>query len=257
MGKEKIDTFSKRIHELDLFRGFLIILVMVDHLLWFINFYIFKSNEPFLSWFWTSDLRKVLRELVLYSFMFACGISCYLSKNNKKRGLILLGLAFAITVVTHLIQLLPIFSDRVVIIDINIIGVIAIGILLYSLVEKSSNSNILLVIAILIMFNFFIIVKSRISPTNEYNPFLSILNSDINPIKEKFVGDYMPIFPYIIFLFLGGLVAKNLLPKKKEFFKRGDWERPICFMGRHTLVFYVLHEVIFTLLFMGIGAIIK
>jgi uncharacterized membrane protein len=34
-------------------------------------------------------------------------------------------------------------------------------------------------------------------------------------------------------------------PTKQSLIKhRGNWERPLCFMGRHSLLFYVCHQMI-------------
>ena len=254
--KEKSNPFENRIHELDLFRGFLIILVIFDHLMWFINFYCFHSQQPFLLWYWTSDLRKVVREIVLYAFMFTCGISCYLSANNLKRGLLLLCLALGITIGTRLIQPLPMFANRIIIIDFNMLGVIAISILLWQACSKLKDNEIWMVVAILIVFFVFINISKLNDTDTNYYPLKSIIYTPFNPIKEGYVADYLPLFPYVIFLFFGGIFGRKILPRKRKFFSSHEWERPICFLGRHTLIIYIAHEIIFTLIFMGIGALI-
>ena len=250
------DSFERRIHEIDLFRGFLILIVIFDHLLWFFRFYIFKDNAALL-WYWESTWRSAVREIILLAFLFTCGISCYFSHNNKKRGLYLLGITLGITIITHLIQLMPMFNDRVVIIDFNILGVIALSILLYTLCEKLDTKNLWLITGILIMFYFFILVSIKTIGGSEYLPFRSVLYSPFNPVKEGFVGDYLSLFPYVIALFLGVIFARNFYKNKVSLFKKkGNWEKPICFLGRHTLIIYIAHEVIFTLIFMGIGALL-
>lgn len=251
------DAFEKRIHEIDLFRGFLICLVMFDHLMWSINFYIFNSSQPFLYWYWTNDIRFVVRQVVLIAFLFTCGISCHFSRNNKKRGLLLLGLCILITIGTHLFQLLPVFSGRIIAIDFNVLGVIALSILFYALLEKASNKNLIFISAILMLFYFFIILSTRLTPDNTYNPFKSILFLSFNPVPAGYVADYLPLFPYIIALSLGVVFGRMFYKEKKSLFKRGEWERPFCFLGRHTLLIYIAHEILFTLVFMGIGALIK
>ena len=253
------DAFEKRIHEIDLFRGFLILLVIFDHLMWFFNYYIFHNEQAFINWYWTSTLRFVVRQVVLIAFLFTCGLSCHLSRNNKKRGLLLLSLCLAITVVTHLLQLLPMFSNRAVCIDFNILGVICLSILLYVLCEKLSNTNLLLVTGIMMVFYFFIIISERESTGDmTYYPFKSILYVPFNPVREFHVGDYLPLFPYCIALFFGVLFARKYYPTKESLFpnRKGNWEKPICFLGRHTLFIYVAHEILFTLIFMGIGALL-
>ena len=255
---KKTKPFESRIHEIDFFRGVLMVLVIFDHLMWFINFYIFKNDNGFLNWYWTSQLRYVVRQFVLMAFLFTCGISCHLSRNNKKRGLLLLALTIAIMVVTHIIQLLPMFSNRVVIIDFNIIGVIALSILLYCLCEKLDNRKLLYVIAILMVFYCFLNIAARLDKSNVYNPILSILYCPFNPIKEGYVGDYLPLFPYVIFLFFGVLFARLFYKEKTPLItKKGNWERPVCFLGRHTLFVYIGHEIIFTAIFILISVIIN
>ena len=251
---KKPSAFEKRIHEIDLLRGFLMVLVIFDHLMWFINYYIFHYSSGFLTWYWTSDLRFVVRQIVLMLFLFTCGISCHFSRNNKKRGLLLLALSLAVFFVTHIIQLTGLLGSRVVIIDINILGVIAISILLYALCEKLSTKKLWFVVGLLMLFYFFIVVSERTDTSGSYYPFISVLYCPFNPIKAGHVGDYLPLFPYIIFLFLGVIFARKVYKEKKSVItKKGSWEKPICFLGRHTLIVYVLHEIILTGLFMLIG----
>ena len=261
MGKLKdlyVSRFESRIHEIDLLRGFLIILVVFDHLMWFINFYIFHYSSGFLSWYWNSELRFVVRQIVLMLFMFMCGVSCHLSRNNKKRGALLLVLALLVTLGTHILQLTPFFTNRILIIDINILGVIAISILLYALCEKVSTKSLLYLTGVLVIFYVLISSTYNQDPSLVYNPFSAILYCQFNPIKAGYVGDYLPLFPYVIFLFLGVIAARYIYKEKRSIItKKGKWERPICLLGRHTLIIYVLHEIIFTGIFVAISALIK
>ena len=251
------DIFNKRIHEIDLFRGFLILLVIFDHLMWFINFYLFHNSSSALNWYWTSDIRFIVRQIVLCLFLFTCGISCHLSRNNKKRGVLLLLLCLGITIVTHLLQLTPMFSNRVIAIDINVLGVVALSILLYVVFENRNSKDLLFITGILMVFYFFIVISMRLFPDTEYNPFRSILYCSFNPVKEGYVGDYLPLFPYIIALFFGVLFARKFYPNKESLFpKRSNWEKPICYLGRHTLFIYIAHEIIFTIIFVVLEKII-
>ena len=258
VNKVNKNPFMYRIHEIDFLRGALMLLVIFDHLMWFFNFYIFHNQNNALNWYWSSDLRFVIRQIVLMLFLFTCGVSCHLSRNNKKRGLLLLALTVMITLTTHLIQLLPMFSDRVVIIDFNIIGVIAISILLYCFAEKLNNRDLLYIIGVLMLFYFFIVISIRSYNSTNYNPFIFMIYAPFNPVKAKYVGDYLPLFPYVIFLFLGVLFARKFYSNKESLIvKKGNWEKPICFLGRHTLFVYIAHEIIFTAIFILISAIIK
>ena len=106
------------------------------------------------------------------------------------------------------------------------------------------------------VFYFFIVVSIKVIGGLDYNPFRSILYLPFNPIPKGYVGDYLSLFPYVIALFLGVIFARKFYKNKSSLTKKAAWERPICFLGRHTLIIYVAHEVIFTLIFMGIGALL-
>ncbi len=254
IAREK-EAFDKRIHEIDFFRGILIILVIFDHLLWFINFYIFHRTSGFLNWYWTSELRNAVRQIVLMAFLFTCGISCYFSKNNKRRGFLLLSLCVGIIIVTHLLNLTGWFSSRgSVAVDFNILGVIALSILTFTIFEKSSDKNLWIITGGLMLMYFFVLLSSKVSTNTEYNPFRSIFFCEFNPVRNGYVSDYLPLFPYIVFLFLGYLFARKFYTNKASLVKnKKNWEKPICFLGRHTLLIYIAHEVIFTGIFMLIG----
>jgi uncharacterized membrane protein len=71
-------------------------------------------------------------------------------------------------------------------------------------------------------------------------------------------GDHMPLFPYLGFFFLGAMVSKLTYAKdKKSYFKRYNWERPICFVGRHTLLIYGTHVLIIFGILSLVGLFIK
>ena len=70
-------------------------------------------------------------------------------------------------------------------------------------------------------------------------------------------GDWMPLVPYIAFFFAGALFAMFVYQDKKSKLPRGEWERPICFVGRNTLYIYLGHQVVLIPLFMIITAILR
>ena len=141
-----------------------------------------------------------------------------------------------------------------VIIDINILGVIALAILLYALCEKLNTKSLWYISGVLMLFYFFTLVAEKQDTSGVYNPLTVILYCPFNPIKAGYVGDYLPLFHYVIFLFLGVIFARKVYNNKQSVIsKKGKWERPICLLGRHTLIIYVLHEIIFTGIFVGLS----
>ena len=83
--------------------------------------------------------------------------------------------------------------------------------------------------------------------------YIPVLWNGIRP----YTGDWMPLFPYIFFFFSGAFFSYFFYKEKKSYFKRHEWERPVCFVGRNTIWIYLGHQVVFIPLFMLIDAIIK
>ena len=60
-------------------------------------------------------------------------------------------------------------------------------------------------------------------------------------------ADWMPLFPFMAFFMLGAFVSYFIYRERKTSlvptWKR-SWEKPFCFVGRHTLIIYALHQFI-------------
>lgn len=98
----KKEKKSKRIWELDFFRGVLIIAMIIDHVFCtlskfgFINNFL-KYDGDFPSWFiglqsfsntvWTSSFREYGRYLLMFLLFFISGCCSKFSKNNLSRGI--------------------------------------------------------------------------------------------------------------------------------------------------------------------------
>ena len=73
-------------------------------------------------------------------------------------------------------------------------------------------------------------------------------------IHETFVvtpgGDYFPLLPYLGYAFGGAAVITLFYGEGKSLFPKldGAWNKPFRFMGRHTLVVVILHQVVNMLL---------
>lgn len=88
---------SRRIHLLDEIRGFTVVLMVIYHL-WYIMGYAFNwSIGRTLFDFFKYDVP--LQPFFAGVFIFICGISCNLSHNNLKRGLLLAAAACLVSLV--------------------------------------------------------------------------------------------------------------------------------------------------------------
>lgn len=277
---KKKSLFEKRIVEIDFFRGFLILLVVMDHL--FYNFYHLDSSLTFFNWYVKSTAREIIQPLALMSFCFVSGVSCAFSKNNWKRAIECIILWAIIAIGSNIIQLLVINdiismpgTDPSFRIDFNIIGVLGFSMLAYCFVQKKSWKAMLAFILIAFLLSTYFIpnlrhnlgrycgyeyVPSVLEGTHNTRPGCNYVEGTPDFYifflwQQKGQADYVPLFPYIMFFLLGGLFSYFFYKdKKKSLFKnKYSWQKPVCFLGRHTLVIYLGQLVVL----MGLFELIK
>lgn len=274
----KRQPFETRIHEIDFIRGILICLVVMDHIF---NFTMnFSSGwagaehlQPYwalnqaMHFYWDHPVRMVVRWLCLISFSFISGISCAFSKSNSKRAMQMVGIWALLFIVTNIIRGALIannFDTSVTCfrIDFNVIGVLAWSTLLYCFFEKKNWVWLLVVALIGLALHPLCQVLSQTEFGHQtYVPFLwrpYVNGGEIPGSTALMQADHMPLFPYLGFFFLGAMVSKLTYAKdKKSYFKRYNWERPICFIGRHTLIIYGTHVLVIFAVLSLIGVFIK
>ena len=260
--KRKAGAFEKRVHEIDFIRGALIIIVLIDHilnafLLHTYDWYIITGNSFWLDFYhamrfyWDCVARQTIRPLCLIAFCFISGISCAFSRNNWKRmgeEVLIYGL---IAVGSNFLQAWHWFGDTIMIIDFNIIGVLAFSTLFYCFVQNCSWKGILAATLWWFLFSTYGMRVINAIPGSEYARVPSLIEPTF------WTADWMPLVPYIFFFFLGGLFSYFFYQDKKSKFKRYNWERPVCFAGRYTLYIYLGHQVILFPIFMAITAIMR
>lgn len=241
--------FEKRIHEIDFIRGILILFVLMDHIFW--NLYSYgQSWNPqafaFFNWYWHSVIRMVVQFFILCLFCFISGVSCAFSKNNWKRGGQMVILALLISVITNLVQSWGIIKQNVRI-DFNVIAVLAWSTVTYCFFQEKSYKTLLAfsVGALLFAYIGIPILRSIPGSENAYVPMLW---------RPEGQADHMALFPYISFFYAGAIFSRFFYKDKKSlFYKRYEFERPICFIGRHTLSIYLGHQLLIIPLFLLIN----
>ena len=275
---KRVSPFEKRIHEIDFIRGLLMVLVILDHL-----FNLLMSfnkgwagdahTQPFYTiyqvaqFYWTNPARTIVRWICLATFCFVSGISCAFSRNNWKRAGQMIGLWFFILVFSNIGQSLitkynlnlGIASARV---DFNIIGVLAWSTLIYCFVQDKSWKALLIVALIGLALQPMCVVLSWTDwgkdPNTYAVPFWRPTWDSVANYGPYRQADFMPLFPYLSFFFAGAIVSKfTYSVDKKSYFKRHEWERPVCFLGRHSLIVYISHFLILIGIFSLVGVFIK
>ncbi len=256
----------RRIWELDFARGFAIIMMIFDHLMY--DFCVLDStfsnynqiNNPVIEalnvageWYWSSGLRFYGHMFFIALFLIVSGISFTFSKNNLSRSLKLLVVAALITLVTLVIEKL---SGLDVLIVFGVIHMFAVSVFLTYLVRKIWDNDLfvftlgLIVVAIGISIDFW-------SPTYHHS-----LSWDMIPGMllgtTGFGADYFGLFPYWGVILIGTAIGNifyqnktslipNLEPKERNI---------VLWTGRNSLVIFVTHQFVLYGLMFIIGYIL-
>lgn len=231
-----------RYHVLDELRGFLILNMIVYHMLWDLV-YLYGVSIEWYQGYW----GFLWQQWGCHFFILLSGFCWQMGKKHLKRGMLVFGAGFFITVITLLI--LP--GSRVIFGVLTFTGSAMLFMIPVSKLLDKLHSGI----GIAVTFLLFIFSHSVNSgylgigklvciqlPKNWYsNLFSTYLGF---PEKEFWSTDYFSIFPWI-FLYIIGYFGYSIL-KRKEWLgwaKKGICP-PLGFLGRNSLVFYMIHQPI-------------
>lgn len=275
---------KKRIFEVDFIRGLCILLMILDH--FFFDWctlmpYIFGPIEQpawlvelhnFAYFWWTWDVRFITRFIVVALFFFLSGISTSFSRSNIKRGSIYFTIGVLISCLTFDIsQINPTIQIAMIV---NTIFTFGLATLLFGIFEylfKKFIKNKLAFTITCALLGLGIIIAGYTSPTffdnsatlEELN-FSSLITAIVGFGRLNNQADYMPLFPYLGFIFLGASFAsifyvdkKSLLQplfdkfnhRHKDYLDYVAWlpikiGKGVSFVGRYAFLTYIIHQVI-------------
>ena len=147
----KPSAFDKRIHEIDFLRGFLILLVIFDHIM---NHFAFDNNfwpamQGAAYWYWNCEPRHIVRFIALIGFCFVSGVSCSFSRNNWLRAGQMIMFWAILAVGSTILEAWDLFNgDLTIYIPFNVIGTLAWSTLFYCFVHKKSWRSILVLLIV-------------------------------------------------------------------------------------------------------------
>ena len=229
-----------RFWEIDFLRGVAIIAMIVFHIFYDLNYFnIYNIN-----------LQSALILLVMYSigaiFLSLVGVSLFLSYSRLRdnvsekqlqlkfvvRGLKIFGLGLVITLVTRIY-----LHDGFVIF--GVLHCIGLSIILTYPFLQFKIKN--LIIGILLV-SVGIYLKTL---TFDFGWLLWL---GVRP-SQFYTVDYFPILPWFGVVLIGVFIGSSLYPDYKRRFDLKDvsrfrFIRFFCFLGRHSLIIYCLHQPI-------------
>jgi len=223
---------SRRIDALDLARGLALIAMAIYHFTWDLEF--FGYTDPGLTAFggW-----KIFARCIASSFLFLVGVSLFLAHGNGirwkgfwRRFAMVAGAAAAISIVTYLAV-----PDGLIFF--GILHQIALASLLGLLfLRLPTLLTLIIALAVIAAPNF---LRTSFF---DHPAWWWVGLSSSNPRSN----DYVPLFPWFGAVLLGIVVAR--LATSSGLFARlagtslGSWSKPLTFIGRHSLAFYLIHQ---------------
>ena len=200
----------------------------------------------------------IWQQSICWTFILLSGMCWQLSRRHVKRGLLLVGCGAAITLITWLVM--P--SQRILYGVLNLLGLSALllipldkvfrkipawaglggALLLFALTKNVSRGSL----------GFEGLVLCRLPRWLYATDLLAVVGF---PSPSFWSTDYFPLLPWF-FLFCAGYFLWSLLdksPRAKELLR--PCLRPLSFLGRHSLVIYLIHQPALMAVFTVLGRI--
>ena len=231
---------KNRLTVLNALRGTAIIAMIVYHILWdLVN--IFGVNMP---WF-GSKTALVIQLSIRWAFILISGFSWHLGRRKLKRSLIVIGASAIITLVTY------IFMPE----ELILFGVLSFmcfamlsAIPLAKLFEKIPPY-----IGISVSALFFTLTYNIPRGYVGFGDFVFFELPDFLymskltaffgfPSSDFFSTDYVPFFPWVFLFFVGIFLYKAFEKHNLLRFLSAFRVKPLEFIGRHSLIIYMLHQ---------------
>lgn len=259
---------KKRIWELDIMRGILMIFVTLDHACNYgLELGIFDFNTPvgkaihdFSAMYCDSAFRNGIQPFGLFLFCYLSGINCSFSRSKFKRVLkmwIICGLFMGGVAVLHLI--VPDFVRGPLMF--NIIAVITICVTVWWVLDlihcptwiRFSLAVAIIVIGLTHYYMFYIRDFSYIN-----NDYLALLVYNTHG-RRLSPNNFEPLFPHLGWFLLGAVMGKYIYKERKTLTKHEEPYKPfipIAYVGKHSLVVYVIGTVLVLALALGIRELV-
>ena len=199
------------------------------------------------------SLRDWVQNFVLWIFFTLCGISCFFSKNNIKRTAEVGICAGLITLATYLGE--KAFGMGGIIVRYGVLHMLATAIAIFTFVQilcsvliknqkvrKYTLSAVCFAIGITAYVLYRYLFKLDLPANND----LAFLHETFR--TGFYSSDYMVLLEQLPKVMFGCAIAPFLYSEKKTMLPALDknWHKPICFMGRHTLVVVLAHQLLIT-----------
>jgi Predicted membrane protein len=250
-------TAANRFYELDALRGFSVILMVVYHFLFDLDYF---NIRPMPGWLWPQQLYGFP---ITFLFIFIAGISLALSasktRNSKmltqkmmKRGIFIFAIGLLITTATWIYP-----HDGAILFGVlHLIGmstILAIPFLIGGTKDKmieneahisgKQKTKNLLLIWIPLTVGIIVIAFSKV--VEKISGPIWMVPLGIHPYGF-YALDYEPLFPWFGVVLIGIAVGFWIYPKGERRFSLNQiepkWLKGLSWIGRHSLEIYLVHQ---------------
>ncbi len=240
---------STRYHLLDHIRGICIIFVVIYHLLYDLSV-VLGGNFTFFN----STAMNVTRDILVGILIGLVGVSCNLTRSNLKRGVRTLLCGALISVV-----MLVVMPNQMIVF--GILHLMGTGMIICGLTRKFLEkvptivgffvSMLLFVLTIGIRSGYFGLPNVFEVPVPNFPDNMLMVILGFN--KSYAFADYWPIMPWMFLIFAGNFIGRVFKKGKVPLWFCSNFVPPISFIGRHTLIIYLVHQplILGLMMFMG------
>lgn len=236
---------KQRIWELDAFRGLLVLVMVVVHLIYdlrsFFQLPILAENKAY-NFF--ADWGGV-------QFLVLSGICVSLGSRPVRRGLKVFLCGLLITAVTAAVYLMD-MADISFVIWFGVLHCLGVCMMLWPAVKKLPWWALLTI-------GLFIILVGLYIDANRYETGMWLIVLGFAPASFA-SSDYFPLLPFFGFFLAGAALGKTLYKNKKTLFPRICPEnfviRGFCWVGKRSLLIYILHQPILLVAMYALEAVL-
>lgn len=245
---ETVPSKRPRIYIVDTVRGLAIVSMIFYHACY--DAVVFFNIS--LPWYFSQG-GFIWQQTILWTFVIVSGCSAHFSRSSVRRGLIVFGAGMLVTLVTYIAT-----PDEAI--YFGVLHFFGLAMIVFGLL-KAAWTRISPIAGLCMALLLFVITYSL------PDGYLGVLGWELLPLPEipystKFLfwlgfpnitfvsADYVPLLPWF-FLYLGGYYLWSIL-KKSHFIEAWGWFRlpGIDWLGRHSLVIYLLHQPLLMGIFM-------
>lgn len=229
---------KQRIWELDAFRGICILGMVVVHFIYDLTvLYALVSWQPPAAFLFLQRWGGVL-------FLLLSGTCVTLGSKALRRGAVVLGCGLLVSAVTWALYRFFSFPESILI-YFGVLHCLGVCMLLWPVFRKLPRWALAVIGTVLAVAGLYL---------NELRvPYLWLMPLGI-PWPGLVTADYFPLLPYLGFFLLGAVLGRTFYQEKVTRFPRVNPQalpvRFLTFCGRQSLWIYLLHQPIFSGIFL-------